>query len=103
VLVAQGDGGLAPSDIIAALFAHGLRRILIEGGAETISRFIDAGVVDRLQVMLAPVLLGSGRPGLNLRPIDTVDQALRPLTRTHVFADGDVLFDCDLRRRKPSG
>lgn len=99
ILVAQGEAGIAPSDIIAALFDLGLRRILIEGGADTISRFIDAGVVDRLQVLLAPVILGSGRPGLSLLPIVTVDEALRPSTRTHLFPDGDVLFDCNLRQR----
>ena len=102
ILVPLRETGMAPADIIAALFALNLRRILIEGGTDTISRFIDAGMVDRLQVLLAPVVLGSGRPGITLRPIGTVDEALRPLTRSHIFPDGDVLFDCDLRRRKTS-
>jgi diaminohydroxyphosphoribosylaminopyrimidine deaminase/5-amino-6-(5-phosphoribosylamino)uracil reductase len=97
IIVEPGARGLAPGDIVAALVAHGLRRILIEGGADTISRFIDAGAVDRLHVLLAPVILGSGRPGLDLRPIATMAEALRPATRVHVFPDGDVLFDCDLR------
>ncbi len=99
IIVAPGARGMAPADIVAALFARGLRRILIEGGADTISRFIDAGAVDRLHVLLAPVILGSGRPGLDLHPIATVHDALRPATRVHVFPDGDVLFDCDLRTR----
>ncbi len=97
IIVEPGARGLAPGDIVAALVAHGLRRILIEGGADTISRFIDAGAVDRLHVLLAPVILGSGRPGLDLRPIATMAEALRPATRVHAFPDGDVLFDCDLR------
>ena len=29
-----------------------------------------------------------------------MDQAMRPATRTHMFADGDVLFDCDLRCKR---
>lgn len=98
IIVAQAANGLPPGDILDALSARGLHRVLIEGGADTISRFIDAGVVDRLHVLLAPVILGSGRPGLDLRPIGTVHEAMRPATRVHVFADGDVLFDCDLRR-----
>eukprot|EP01037_Dinobryon_pediforme_P001861 gene1861-1890_t len=102
IVVPPGPHGMAPADIVAALVAHGLRRILIEGGADTISRFIDAGVVDRLQVMLAPIVLGSGRPGLSMRPIGSVDEALRPATTVHLFADGDVLFDCDLRRPRSS-
>jgi riboflavin-specific deaminase-like protein len=97
ILVKSDGNRLAPAAIIEALFALGMRRILIEGGADTISRFIDADMVDRLHVLLAPVILGSGRPGLNLRPIQTVTEAMRPHTATHVFRDGDVLFDCDLR------
>ncbi len=100
IVVAPGPHGLAPHDIVAALFARGLRRILIEGGSDTISRFIDAGAVDILHVLLAPVILGSGRAGIDLRPIAKVDEALRPPTRTHVFPDGDVLFACDLTCRK---
>lgn len=97
VTVAPGAGGLiAPADILGALGARGFRRILVEGGARTISAFMDAGLVDRLQVLVAPVILGSGRAGLDLRPIGPLSQALRPLTRTHVLPDGDVLFDCDL-------
>lgn len=54
-------------------------------------------MVDRLQVLLAPIILGSGRPGLSLAPIESVAQAMRPTARVHVFPDGDVLFDCELR------
>ena len=43
-----------------------LRRILIEGGAHTVSRFIAAGCLDRLHVMVAPIMLGSGQAGMTL-------------------------------------
>jgi riboflavin-specific deaminase-like protein len=97
VVPREGDA-IPPEEIVAALFARGMRRILIEGGGETISRFIDAGMVDRLHVLLAPVILGSGHNGLNLKPIATMAEAMRPAARVHVFGDGNVLFDCDLRR-----
>src|SRR5512134_1705736 len=89
-----------PRAIIAALHARGLRRVLVEGGAWTISSFIDAGAVDRLHVLVAPMILGSGKTGLSLAPIARIEQALRPPTRVHVLPDGDVLFDCDLRNGK---
>lgn len=88
---------IAPQDIVAALYARGLRRILVEGGATTVSAFIDAGAVDRLHVLLAPVILGSGTVGLSLLPIGGLDEARRPPTRVHILDDGDVLFDCDLK------
>jgi diaminohydroxyphosphoribosylaminopyrimidine deaminase/5-amino-6-(5-phosphoribosylamino)uracil reductase len=97
-IVLQRTGeSICPVVIVRRLFGFGLRRVLVEGGSDTISRFIDAGVVDRLHVLLAPIILGSGRPGLELAPILSVAQAMRPAARVHVFPDGDVLFDCDLR------
>jgi diaminohydroxyphosphoribosylaminopyrimidine deaminase/5-amino-6-(5-phosphoribosylamino)uracil reductase len=86
--------GLDPHAIIAALHAAGLRRLLIEGGSNTVSRFLAAGAIDRLYLLVAPVLLGSGQPGLVLPPIREVDEALRPVTRAYSLGQGDVLFDC---------
>ncbi len=90
----HGDGGIDPHTIIDALRGRGLRRLLIEGGATTISRFITAGALDRLYLLVSPVILGSGRPGLELPPIDQLSEALRPATRSYSLGGGDVLFDC---------
>lgn len=90
-------GVFEPERLLAALAARGHRTILIEGGASTISRFIDAGLVDRLHICLAPIILGSGRPGLELKPIDGIEDALRPRSRTFLLDDGNILCDCDLR------
>jgi len=97
ICIAPGANGFDPADIIRALFEAGMRRILIEGGANTISRFLAAGAIDRLYLLVAPILLGSGQPGLVLPPIDQLDEALRPATRSYSLAGGDVLFDCCMR------
>ncbi|MGE0747436.1 MAG: RibD family protein [Rhodospirillales bacterium] len=96
VLPAEG-GWIAPARIVGALAARGLSRILIEGGARTISGFIDAGCVDRLHVLVATMILGSGKPGLELAPLAALHQAMRPAAQVSILPDGDVLFDCDLR------
>jgi riboflavin-specific deaminase-like protein len=88
---------IPPHEIIQKLRERGLRKILVEGGARTISTFIAAGCVDRLHMLVAPVIIGSGVAGLSLPPIDGLDGALRPMTNVHVFVDGDTLFDCNLR------
>ena len=49
---------IPPARIVAALAARGLRRLLVEGGAETLARFLDAGAVDELHLMVAPIVLG---------------------------------------------
>jgi diaminohydroxyphosphoribosylaminopyrimidine deaminase/5-amino-6-(5-phosphoribosylamino)uracil reductase len=97
------EGGFAPCDILACLAARGLRRILIEGGPRTVARFLEARCLDRLHVVVAPVILGGGRASLDLAPITRCDEALRPRTATHVLGD-EVLFDCDLTaQRQPLG
>ena len=93
------DGQIAPAAILAALAERGLRRILIEGGADTVSRFLAARCLDRLHVMVAPIILGSGRPSFTLPPIARVDQALRAPMRVHRLGD-EVLFDCDLSAQR---
>ncbi|MEQ1670281.1 MAG: RibD family protein [Hyphomicrobium sp.] len=98
VVVGRRGFLLDPAEIVSALFKLGLKKILIEGGASTISAFMDAGVVDRLHVLVAPVILGSGTTGLSLRAIQGLDEARRPRTSVHVLDDGDVLFDCDLQK-----
>lgn len=89
------DGNIAPSAIVAALAGAGMRRMLIEGGADTVSRFIAARCLDRLHVNVAPVMLGAGGPGIDLPPLERADQAHRMQVRVHRIED-DVLFDCDL-------
>ena len=96
-LACDADGSIAPRAIVAALAARGLRRLLVEGGAETLARFLDAGLIDELHLMVAPVVLGSGKTGLNLAPIAGLDEALRPMVRTMRFKDGDMLCMCDMR------
>ncbi|MEZ5856357.1 MAG: RibD family protein [Hyphomicrobiaceae bacterium] len=96
VLERGEDGQLSPSAVRDALYALGLKTFLIEGGAGTVSGFVDAGAVDRLHMLVAPVILGSGKPGLAMKPIQRLSEALRPTTDVYVLEDGDVLFDCDL-------
>lgn len=92
-----GERGFDPRSVVALLAERGLRRILVEGGGVTVSRFLHAGVLDRLHVSVAPLILGSGRPGLELPPVERLDRALRPPVR-HFTLGRDLLFDLDLSK-----
>jgi riboflavin biosynthesis pyrimidine reductase len=103
VTLATSHGHFDPCDILESLAARGLRRILIEGGPATVARFLEARCLDRLHVVVAPIILGGGRSSLDLAPITHCDEALRPHTTTHVLGN-EVLFDCDLSaQRRPLG
>ncbi|HZF31570.1 MAG TPA: RibD family protein [Gammaproteobacteria bacterium] len=91
------EGGRLRLDaLLERLHARGLNAVFVEGGGATVSRFLEAGLLDRLHIAIAPLVTGSGRPGLSLPARDKIADCLRP--RHRVFAmGGDVLFDCDLR------
>ena len=94
--------GFDPATLLGALAASGLGRVLVEGGGLTVSRFLQAGVLHRLHIMVAPMLIGSGRPGVCLPPVTSLEGALRPACR--VFACGDdSLFDLALDGTSASG
>ncbi|MFT5583374.1 MAG: diaminohydroxyphosphoribosylaminopyrimidine deaminase [Cognaticolwellia sp.] len=85
-------GMLSAKFLLELLAARGLRRVFIEGGGVTVSRFLEEGCLNRLHLVVAPMIIGSGRPSLVLPALDTLEQALRPETR--VFPLGqDILYD----------
>jgi len=85
----------------AALEARGLRVLFVEGGGVTVSRFIAQGCLDRLHLSVAPVIIGAGRPGLQLPRSAAMRDCMRPSGRT--FRMGvDVLWDLDLRVEQPA-
>jgi riboflavin-specific deaminase-like protein len=88
---------LSPALILEELRRRGLRRVFVEGGGVTVSHFLQAGLVARLHVVVSPVFLGQGRPGLTLPKIDRLDQALRPRVRRFTLGE-DLLFDCEFPR-----
>jgi diaminohydroxyphosphoribosylaminopyrimidine deaminase / 5-amino-6-(5-phosphoribosylamino)uracil reductase len=93
-------GGFDLVALLEHLRAEGLRRVLVEGGGVTVSRFLAAALLDRLHLTVAPLLVGSGRPSITLDPIASLDQALRPSCRRFTLGE-DVLFDLDLRSVSP--
>ena len=94
--LADASGALKLRVLLDALQRRGLRVLFVEGGGVTVSRFITQGCMDRLHLSVAPVIIGGGRPGLQLPRSDAMCDCLRPSGR--VFRMGaDVLWDLDLR------
>lgn len=90
--VAQDNAAITPAAIIETLRARGYRRIFIEGGSQTVSGFLHAGLLDRLHLIVAPMLIGSGIPALQMPEIEELDHALRPETKAYTLGS-DYLFD----------
>jgi diaminohydroxyphosphoribosylaminopyrimidine deaminase/5-amino-6-(5-phosphoribosylamino)uracil reductase len=52
------DGRVGLDAVLAALFARDVRAVLVEGGGEVHAGFLEAGLVDRVTLFVAPLLLG---------------------------------------------
>ncbi len=81
--------------LVQRLRARKLFGLFIEGGGLTVSGFLEQGRLDRLHLTIAPLIIGSGRLGLQLPPIAELSAALRPRHRCYVMGE-DLLFDCQL-------
>ena len=87
------DGALCCAAVLDALAARGLRRVFVEGGGITVSRFLAAGCLNRLQITIAPLIIGSGRPSISLPEIGRLSEGLRPTVRKFDLGR-DILFEC---------
>lgn len=95
------DGSMAPHDVLHALAERGLKRVLIEGGADTVSRFYTAKMLDRLHLTVAPFIIGSGPTGLNMPGADVLTEVARPSAQ-HYSVAPDMLFDLDIASTRAS-
>ncbi|MFB6808978.1 bifunctional diaminohydroxyphosphoribosylaminopyrimidine deaminase/5-amino-6-(5-phosphoribosylamino)uracil reductase RibD [Streptomyces sp. NPDC056387] len=71
------DGRIAVHDLLGALYARGVRSVLLEGGPTLAGAFLEAGAVDRVVGYLAPALLGSGPAALADAGITNIARAVR--------------------------
>jgi len=96
--VAANEGSLDLQELMRQLHALGYSRIFVEGGGVTVSSFLTAGLLDRLHIAIAPLLIGEGRPAIRMPPQLRLQDCLRLQHRVY-RAGSDILFDCDLRAR----
>jgi riboflavin-specific deaminase-like protein len=97
---------LAPADVLADLAGRGIVRLMVEGGASVLRAFLDAGLVDELQRVLAPFFVGAGpRFGGAGTPHLVETRALGPdVLLRHRFGDADdrwLAEACGLAERCP--
>lgn len=101
LLLPTRGGRVEPAALLAALYAREVRAVLLEGGGEVHGTFVDAGLVDRVAIFVAPRLLG----GREATPVVAgVGRALKealPLIGWSVRPLGaDLLIEADVARRR---
>jgi GTP cyclohydrolase II len=90
-LVGAGAGGVDLAETLAVLREAGVRSLLVEGGAQVITSFLAAGVVDRLVVGIAPTIVGAGTEAVGELNVTRISAGLH-LTGREVYTAGDDLL-----------
>jgi riboflavin biosynthesis pyrimidine reductase len=90
-------GRVSVVKVVEDLAKQGFRSIFVEGGAAVITSFLRSGLVHRMVVVTAPVIVGRGVEAIGELGITELSQALRP-RRTRVRRLGtdrvwELLFD----------
>lgn len=67
--------------VLQVLHARGVRRLLVEGGSGIITSLLSEKLADRLVVVTAPILIGSGVPAVGDLGIERLADAARLTTR----------------------
>lgn len=95
-LPADAEGRLPPRQVLEALKREGLDSLFVEGGGRVITSFLRAGVVRRMLVVVAPLLIGEGVAAVGELGVRDLADALRP-RRVRVRRLGcDRVWDLDL-------
>ena len=85
------DGGSAglvdPAAVLAVVRERVSGSVLVEGGGKTVSSFLAAGLLDRLFLTVAPVLIGDGVPGIRFEGSPVMAEALRTPFRRYTFGE----------------
>ena len=65
------------NNIFKYLKKTSFKNILVEGGPTTLSNFIEMKLLNYMQFIISPTLIGSGIDSLNLKPITNLKNAIR--------------------------
>jgi len=88
------DGRVALTEVLGLLAARGAQSLLVEGGAQVLTAFLQAGLANRAEVEIAPVWFGApATPSVCELGVTRTAQALK-LERIEVENLGQSLLVC---------
>ena len=85
--------------VVQALGELGLMSIYIEGGGGIITSFLRAGLVDRMLIVTAPLLIGKGIEAIGDLGTKALTEAIVPEISSFKAAGKDLIWDLTLKRR----
>jgi riboflavin-specific deaminase-like protein len=68
----------------------GYKLVLVEGGSKTISKFLDNKLLNIMQFIIAPTIIGSGINSINIEPITNLKNVIR--TKNNIYKFGKEII-----------
>ena len=68
----------------------GYKLVLVEGGSKTISKFLENRLLNIMQFIIAPTIIGSGINSINIEPITNLKNVIR--TKNNIFKFGKEII-----------
>lgn len=88
----SASGAIPPDAIVQALGARGISSVLVEGGAGVYASFLQAGVVDEIQLFCAPLIIGNGLRAFGQVETEVLERVQRFTVATVERVGTDVLI-----------
>ena len=104
-IIAAGDdraGGIALSEMMRVLARRGWSKVLIEGGAHLAGAVLKAGVVDRVAIFIAPLIIGCGLPTVESLSFNRIRRALRLVNLNGRASGADWLLEAEVAKKRPA-
>jgi GTP cyclohydrolase II len=98
-VVASRGGRVDLAAALAHLRAIGMDVVLVEGGSQLVTSLLREGLVDRMIVAVAPLVLGSGIPAVGDLCLQRVADGIHLVERTVVTAGDDIVVAGTVSRR----
>ena len=68
----------------------GYKLVLVEGGSKTISKFLENKLLNIMQFIIAPTIIGSGINSINIEPITSLKNVIR--TKNNIYKFGKEII-----------
>jgi diaminohydroxyphosphoribosylaminopyrimidine deaminase/5-amino-6-(5-phosphoribosylamino)uracil reductase len=91
ICIEQDGNSIITTDLLKVLKQKGIHSLLIEGGSQTIRKFIEDKSIDRIEFHIAPMIFGSGKSGIELSEIDNLEEGIH-LQNPITFKMGNALM-----------
>ncbi|MFH1381049.1 MAG: RibD family protein [Candidatus Omnitrophota bacterium] len=78
-------------EIIRILYKKGIKKILVEGGANIIAGFLKRRLADKIIIVLSPKILGKGVESVGNLGIKNIKKALKLRVKSVRFVSGDLI------------